>query len=56
MSKRNSCQFLLTGHFSIWEIRHVAEWTWQEEDEKVWEIQLQGLYYTTRLEKDDAIA
>ena len=35
---------------------HVAEWAWQEEYDKVWKIQLQGIYYTTRLEKDDAIA
>ena len=34
---------------------HVAEWVWQEEGEKVWEIQIQGRYYTTTPEKDDAI-
>ena len=31
----------------------LAEWAWQEEYDKVWEIPLQGLYYMTRVEKDD---
>ena len=34
----------------------LAEWVWQEEYDKVWEIQLQGIYYMTRVEKDGAIA
>ena len=34
---------------------HVAEWVWHEYN-KVWEIQIQGFYNTTRQEKDDVIA